>query len=165
MLNNYAFLIISFFITQMSSCETSNIDAQSEITGNWVLKNVFLSDAIDTPCGWEAGEHEPLTLNITRDGDSYSFSGKSAVNNYFGTFSILSYNETTRTGKIKSGPIGSTKMAGPAPLMNCEQRFFNQLETAIDFSIDENGVLKIGTFRNENSHPRDGGYYLIFEKK
>jgi hypothetical protein len=49
--------------------------------------------------------------------------------------------------------------------MNCEQRFFNQLETAIDFSIDENGVLKIGTFRNENSHPRDGGYYLIFEKK
>ena len=56
-------------------------------------------------------------------------------------------------------------MAGPEPLMNCEQRFFNQLITANDFSIDEDGELKIGTFRNENSHPRDGGYNLIFEKK
>jgi heat shock protein HslJ len=165
MFNKFAFLIVSFFIAQLNSCEKEEFALQDDLGGNWVLKNVFLSDAIDTPCGWEAGEHNALTMNVTKDGDSYSFSGKSAVNNYFGTFSILSYNETTRTGKIKSGPIGSTKMAGPAPLMNCEQRFFNQLETAIDFSIEENGVLKIGTFRNENSHPRDGGYYLIFEKK
>jgi heat shock protein HslJ len=157
-------LLIALFLTQMISCENDKIDAQSEITGEWTLKNVFLSDAYDSPCGWEAGEHEPLTMNVVYKDEKYAISGKSAVNSYFGSFEILTYNQDTKIGTVKTGAIGSTKMAGPPLLMNCEQRFLDQLQNATDFGFDENGELRVGNFRNENSHPRDGGYYLVFER-
>lgn len=157
-------LLIGLFFLQMSSCDKTDITAVSNLEGNWLLKNVFLSDAIDTPCGWEAGEHEPINFDVKKESDNYSFGGNSVVNAYFGNLKVLSYDKDTKTGKLEISNLGSTKKAGPPLLMNCETRFFNQLQTAIDFGFDEEGLLKIGTFRNENSHPRDGGYYLIFEK-
>lgn len=159
------FIISSFLMTQLNSCEKTDIALKDNLEGEWVLKNVFLSDAIDSPCGWEAGEHSPLTLNINLKDDKYAISGNSAVNSYFGSFELLSYDSENNTGKIESGAIGSTKKAGPEALMNCETRFLTQLDTATDFAFDDNGELRIGNFRDENSHPRDGGYYLIFEKK
>jgi len=155
---------IAVFLTQMISCDGTQIDAQSEIEGEWTLKNVFLSDAYDTPCGWETGEHEPLTMNVTQKNGKYVIGGNSAVNTYFGSFEIASYNKDSKIGTIKVSGINSTKKAGPVPLMNCEQRFLDQLQNATDFGFDEDGQLSIGNFRNENSHPRDGGYYLIFER-
>lgn len=159
------FIISSFLMTQLNSCEKTDIALKDNLEGEWVLKNVFLSDAIDSPCGWEAGEHSPLTLNINLKDDKYAISGNSAVNSYFGSFELLSYDSENNTGKIESGAIGSTKKAGPEALMNCESRFLGQLERATDFAFDDNDKLRIGNFRDENSHPRDGGYYLIFEKK
>ncbi|WP_341228003.1 META domain-containing protein [uncultured Arcticibacterium sp.] len=165
MLNKVAFVIIGLLMTQLDSCEKVDIVIKEDLAGEWVLKNVFLSDAMDSPCGWEVEKHEPLTLKVAKDGDNYSISGKSAINSYFGSLEVISFDEKSRTGKIQTSPIGSTKMAGPENLMNCETRFLSQLDTATDFAFDDNGELRIGNFRDENSHPRDGGYYLIFEKK
>ncbi|AWV99412.1 META domain-containing protein [Arcticibacterium luteifluviistationis] len=165
MLNKVAFLIIGLFMTQLDSCEKTDVAIKEDLAGEWVLKNVFLSDAIDTPCGWEVDKHEPLTLNITKDGNGYSFGGNAVINTYFGSLELISFDEKNQTGKIQTGPIGSTRKGGPENLMNCETRFLTQLDTATDFAFDDNGELRIGNFRDENSHPRDGGYYLIFEKK
>lgn len=147
----------------VQTCETVSINKLNDIEGEWVLQKVFLSDAYDSPCGWEAGDHEPITLNIDSEGGKFSFNGNSAVNSYFGSFEVLTFE--AENGTMKVGPIGSTKKAGPEPLMNCESRYFSYLETAGDIGLFEENELHIGNFRNQDSHPRDGGTYLIFERK
>jgi heat shock protein HslJ len=148
----------------MESCKETNMQNENGLIGDWLLDSVFLSDAIDSPCGWEAGQHEPLTFEVTKEGESYSFSGNSAVNAFFGSLEILSFDEASRAGQLKVGPIGSTKKAGPPELMNCEQRYLGFMEGANDFSITDAGELHLGNFRKPDSHPRDGGTYLIFKK-
>ncbi|MGR3811651.1 META domain-containing protein [Jiulongibacter sp. NS-SX5] len=150
-------------LSQIQSCEQVTADARSNIEGKWQLEKVFLSDAYDTPCGWEVEKHNPLTLSIEVENDQYRVSGKSAVNSYFGTLDIISFDAETNIGKLEIGPHGSTKMAGPPELMNCETRFFDYLGNATDFRIEGN-ELQIGQFKKADSHPRDGGTFLVFEK-
>lgn len=154
----------------MIGCETTNVESANKLSGEFVLKGVFLSDATDSPCGWEAGEHKDITINFTADaaeiGSGFSqLSGTSAVNHFFGNYKILSFDSSTGIGTIEVSTLGSTKMAGPPLLMQCETRFFDMLHGAKDFSIENDGTLKVGNFRKPDSHPRDGGTYLIFAKK
>ncbi|MCR9062742.1 MAG: META domain-containing protein [Cytophagales bacterium] len=161
MLSKIILALSLLLIYNMPACEKETID---QLQGEWTLSKVFLSDAYDSPCGWEAGEHKPLTLILSKKGDSYEFNGQSAVNTYFGSLKVLKFQIGDQTGKVEVGLIGATKMAGPEPLMNCETRFFNFLESANHFSLNDDGTLSIGNFRTAESHPRDGGSYLVFEK-
>ena len=147
------------------TCEKVSVQKLNEIEGEWVLQNVFLSDAYDSPCGWEVKEHQPITLNIALENGQYAISGNAVVNNYFGSFEVLTFDKEAQKGTLKTGPIGSTRKAGPQPLMNCESRFLNYLETATDFGLFEENELQIGKFKTPESHPRDGGTYLVFERK
>ncbi len=168
-------VLIMVSLIKLDSCTTQEIKAitNTQLEGEWILKNVFLGDAVDTPCGWEAGEHRDITINFTSgksesNPELKSFNGQSAVNQFFGNYQITTYDNTTQTGTIKTSTLGSTKMAGPPELMQCETRLFDFLTNALDFGFEEiegKSILKLGNFRKPDSHPRDGGTYLIFEKK
>lgn len=154
----------------MEACETTNVEKGGSLSGQYILKGVFLSDAVDSPCGWEAGSHQDITIDFsektTEDNSGFrQLSGKSAVNQFFGSYNIKSFDTSSGVGTIEISALGSTKMAGPPLLMQCETRFFDFLAGAKDFGIEEDGTLKVGNFRKPDSHPRDGGTYLIFERK
>lgn len=166
------FLVQFLRIDSCTNAETVSALDSSSITGNWKLKSVFLGDVIDTPCSWEAPEHKDMTLNITsekveNDPKSFVLNGQSSVNQFFGSYSILSFDAATKKGTIKMGAIGGTKMAGPENLMNCEFRYYSLLGDATEFQLveGENGpVLHLGHLKKDNTPSRDGGTYLIFEK-
>lgn len=160
--------ILTFFVDM---CSTETISSEASLQGEWVIKNVFLGDAIDTPCGYEVTNAPTLTINFSADkqenSDKLRFNGSSAVNSYFGGYKVLSYDSKTGIGTLEMGAIGSTKMAGPAELMQCEQRIFDFLQQAKDFEIStENGKtsLHLGIINRSETPSRDGGTYLILEK-
>lgn len=80
---------------------------------------------------------KPLTLDFGADG---KVQGNAGVNRYFATFAA----QTTRpgTGTIRFSEIGSTKMAGPEPLMKQESGFLDLLALSTDF-IAEGGILEL----------------------
>lgn len=127
-------------------CEsTSVVSQQTSLVGEWFVREVFLGDVIDTPCGYEVTNAPKFTINFTDSADiegQFSFSGVAAVNNFFGTYQVTAFDKTRGTGTIAFGPIGATKMAGPPELMACESRFFDLLNRTVDFSITtENGKV------------------------
>ncbi len=70
--------------------------------------------------------------------------GFSGCNRYFGSY-VLSGAE------IEFGPIGSTRMACPAPIMNQEQRFFQALDATRSFLIEtESAWLYLQNSAGEN---------------
>jgi heat shock protein HslJ len=157
-------LLSIFLLAYLSSCEENKVKNQEKIEGTWIFKEFFLGDAIMLGCGWEAEDVRTMTLIIEQDGDEFKVSGSAPVNNYFGSFQLLSFDDKLTQGKIKVGPLGSTKMAGPAPLMQCENMYFQMLQEAGDIGFSESGELQIGRFRTPESNPRDGGTFMVFEK-
>ena len=161
-------LIASFFqIMSINSCSNVEIatNSENEILGKWVLKNKFLGDAIDTPCGYAVKNPTAITLEITKEkNNTFAINGQSTINTYFGSFSIESIDDKLGINFIKIGPIGSTKMAGPEEFMQCEMGYFDMLNSVKELKID-NGRLLLGTFKKDNIPSRDGGTYFIFERK
>lgn len=160
MLTKIIFFTNILLMSQIISCETASVNALDQISGDWKLTKIFLSDAYDSPCGWETGQHRDITLNIKQENDKFTFSGQSTVNMYNGSFKAT--GDTTL--EIVMGGVASTKMAGPENLMNCEMRYFNFLNDAKELQINNEGQLLIGNFKKPDGHPRDGGTYLVFEK-
>ncbi|MDI9867287.1 META domain-containing protein [Flectobacillus sp. DC10W] len=149
-----------------------NISNLDSLKGTWTLKYVFLGDVIDQPCSSSKMPH-PINLNITNQlvdntSDTYVINGQSAVNSIFGGLKILSFDEKTQIGKATITPLGSTKMAGPEDLMNCELRYFTLLNATKDFKIfqdtDGKTYLHLGDFKTDNQPSRNGGMYLIYTK-
>ena len=160
---------MSFF--KIDSCtkkEVQALDLKPEILGKWVLKQKFLGDAIDTPCGYAVKYANDITLEITDNAESadskeLKMSGNSTVNLYFGGITITGFDEKTGIGTMKIGALGSTKMAGPPELMDCETNYFNMLNESSEFRIQD-GQLQIGRFKKDTTPSRDGGTYFIYEK-
>jgi heat shock protein HslJ len=102
-------------------------------------------------------EVSTITLVFNDPGNLNGFGG---VNSYFGSYNL-------NGNAISIGPIGSTKMAGPQPLMELETKYFNLLESATGVSItsnslsltDNNGKTLL-TFVPENTKPE--GRYTTF---
>lgn len=164
------YLLFALPLLLAMKCETTAIGSQSELSGEWVVQEVFLGDVIDTPCGFEVQNAPPLTINFsaeTNDEKRFSFSGESAINNFFGTYEVTSFNKTTGVGTVTLGPVGATKKGGPEELMACESRFFDLLNRTTDFNVsEENGkkVLRLGVFKKDDKPSRDGGTFLILER-
>ena len=68
--------------------------------------------------------------------------GSSGLNNYFGGYEITNDELTIKP------PIGSTRMAGPEPIMEQEQEYLSLLETPENFKI-EKGKLTISCSGNK----------------
>lgn len=169
-------LVFVLSLLSITMCESEpETDLYSKIlTNTWVLKNHFLGDAIDTPCGYATQNTRDLNLTITKTEENksilgdYKINGLSAINSYFGSIEITSFNTETKRGNVKIGTIGSTKMGGSQELMDCENRYFGMLNQSEEFQIIENEgktMLHLGIFKKDNSPSRDGGTYMIFELK
>ena len=164
-------IILILMSTLALQCEKTDVTTNPKLAGEWVVKEVFLGDAIDTPCGYANTISPEITINFSAEKNtdgSYSFSGKSAVNQYFGSYELTSFEQSTSVGTIKLGSIGATKVVGPEPLMDCEMRFFTLLEQSSDFSVLNEGgkdILRIGRFKKDPTPSRDGGKFLICERR
>lgn len=75
------------------------------------------------------GHAIPAEADVTLRVDADRAGGRGGVNRYFASW------ESTAPGKIDFHTIGSTKMAGPAPLMDLETRYFAALDAADAFRI------------------------------
>jgi len=165
----YFSLLLFFSLFKIDSCTEMEIQSSvnsNEILGDWIYKNRFLGDAIDTPCGYAVTNVRELTLKVeenTENKENLKLTGNSAVNMLFADLKILTFDKATGIGTLKIEHLGSTKMAGPPDLMQCEQGYFEMLNDAADFKI-ENNKLMIGHFKKDNTPSRDGGTYMIFEK-
>ena len=78
---------------------------------------------------------EAATSTITFEADG-SAHGQGGCNRYFGAATIDGE-------QMSFGPLGSTKMACAPTLMDQEARFFQALESAERWSLDEHGLLLI----------------------
>jgi heat shock protein HslJ len=167
-------IILSILITSqlfmLKNCtETVPSAGQNvkNLEGEYVLKNKFLGDAIDTPCGYASKEVPEISLSIKKDAESgdYIINGRNTVNSYFGKLSIQSIDAEKNIVYIKIGQLGSTKMAGPPELMECETNIFDFLNNAPELRITEENNLNIGVFKKDNIPSRDGGTFFIYERK
>ena len=83
---------------------------------------LFAACTAETPDSFVGKEYKlqnaPANAEITLgfDGKENRFFGKSAINNYFGSY-------TLDGDKITFGPAGATMMAGPQELMTAEQEY------------------------------------------
>ncbi|MFC5410935.1 META domain-containing protein [Larkinella bovis] len=99
-----------------------------------------------------------VTLVMTPDSSSseiknrvaYTLSGRSSVNQYFGSFV-----GTTGSNDVQVSAIGSTKMAGPADAMQFESDYFKKLQAVKRYEITGNRLQLI----------IDGSNVLVYEKE
>ena len=85
--------------------------------------------------GWSISSQHPSSFEITANFDEKMIAGKSAVNQYSGTY------ELSGDGKIAFGPLMSTKMAGPEDEMRAENNYMNILSSVRKFTIDNGQLL------------------------
>ena len=86
--------------------------------GEWILTGIFLSDAKDTPCGWQVNDHKEINLKMEKDTKgAIMISGQSVVNSYGGKVESIVYNDADKKGKIKITNLNTTERAGPKELM------------------------------------------------
>jgi hypothetical protein len=127
---------------------TQTVTSSNDLEGTWVLKNVLMGDAMDAPCGFiNEGKVKEMNVTFTTEkaasSDKNKLHGQSSVNNFMGSYTILSYDKKTKTGKIQFDPLVTTKMAAVDPtFMECENRYFLYLQKSEDFKI-ENGKLQL----------------------
>ncbi len=129
--------------------QNSNLETiKNPLEGTWVLKNVLMGDAMDMPCGFvNMDKVKEMNLTFTDDKGNSSvikkLFGQSSVNNFSGGYTVLSYDEKSKTGKIQFFTLISTKMAAVnLDFMECEKRYLSYLEKSVDFKI-EDGKLQL----------------------
>ncbi len=158
---------------QTSKPETTS----NPLEGTWVLKNVLMGDAMDVSCGFaNEGKVKEMNLTFTLEkgfsGDRKKLYGQSSVNDFSGGYTILAYDEKSKTGKIQFSPLISTKMAAVEPtFMECENRYFLYLQKSEDFKIGGGKLQLSKTYplaKGDTGNSPFGDSYknvLYFEKK
>jgi heat shock protein HslJ len=117
-------LIIVILAILLSACGGDDFDINS-LVGKWRLASMDGQTTIS------AMRESGVTLEIQADG---KFAGQAPVNRYFGQIRL--------EGKsIKTGPIGSTMMAGPQDMMDAEQAYFRNLGETLQSASIENAQL------------------------
>lgn len=173
------YLIASIAILIVGCSNTRSVlnknNYSNPIESTWVLKSVLMGDAMDMPCGFSnEGKIKEMNLTLTSEkeisGEKKKLFGQSSVNDFMGWYTILSFDEKTKTGKIKFEPLVSTKMASEnTNLMECENRYLSYLEKMVDFKLVNNQLQLINTTKfvsNSNLYPSESySTILYFEKK
>lgn len=70
-----------------------------------------------------------------RFGDDNTLTGHGGCNRFFASY------ETDSEGGLQIGPVGSTKMACPPKIMDAETGFFNLLQNASTYSIEDEVLI------------------------
>lgn len=145
------------------------------IEGTWILKSVLMGDAMDMPCGFSnEGKSRIMDLTLTSENENSSnrrkLFGQSTVNNFMGWYTILSFDEKAKEGKIQFESLVSTKMASEnTTLMECENRYLSNLQKMVDFKLVNNQLQLINTIKfvsNSNLYPSESySTIFYFEKK
>jgi len=105
-----------------SDSTKQEVSMKSKIEGEWKLVKMISS-------GVEQNVFES-NLSVSKNGDLYSFSGNSGVNQFNGNVLI------SQNGDIKNQPeYLSTKMAGPEELMLFEDSFLQILSFATKINV------------------------------
>jgi putative lipoprotein len=121
----FAVLAIAFAALMTAGSEVSGQAAEFELTGTtWRAETIMGRPVIDS---------SDSTITFEADGRVH---GRGGCNRYFGAATIGGE-------QVSFGPIGSTKMACAPALMDQEARFFQILESAVRWSVDEHGMLLI----------------------
>ncbi len=172
--------LIALTTISCSNYKKNNLDTASEekttqnvLEGTWILKSVLSGDIMDTPCGIENNVEINIVFEAQKEGEkNINFSGQSSVNSFSGSCTILSFDEKTKSGKIKFGPIASTKMASIAKeYQDCENRYFSILQVTEDFTIKNNKLELIKSIPMSKSDIENGTFnegnnlILFFDKK
>lgn len=90
--------------------------------GNWVLTGI-------------GSDNTSIIGDITLEITDTNISGNSGVNNYFGKITL------GQGGKLNISGLGSTKMAGPADLMEQEQKYYAALANAAAYKITNGSLI------------------------
>ena len=85
----------------------------------------------ETLAGQRLDDETSVTLQFLDDG---RIAGKAACNRYNGRLRVANR-------RLQVGPLASTRMACPPPLMEAETAFLASLETAQRFSRDNSALL------------------------
>jgi heat shock protein HslJ len=104
-------------------CSTADEPA-TPLAGSWRAETIIGRPVIDDSTS---------TVNFEADGRVH---GRGGCNRYFGS-------STIEGDQMSFGPLGSTKMACAEALMDQETRFFQALESAERWTIDDQGLLLI----------------------
>ncbi len=117
-------LLLLFLLFCLAACEREF--KMSDVAGKWQLSNMNGQPVVNMRVGG-------VTLEIQQDG---KFAGQAPVNRYFGQIKV-------EDNILKTGPIGSTMMAGPPENMQAEQQYFQALGEHLKSAKIENGQLVI----------------------
>ncbi len=132
-MNKLALLVLMLCL---AACDGDS--TMSDVAGKWQLSTLNGQPARTTMR--EGG----VTLEIKEDG---KFSGQAPVNRYFGQINL-------QDKSFKTGPVGSTMMAGPPELMGAERDFFAVINDVRSVDV-KGGMLTL-------SGP--DGKQLVFER-
>lgn len=131
--------IVLAVITAMSAasltatgCSPSDPAQDSAALENtqWEVVEFATDEGMAAPSLLGALEGRLLTLElVSQEGPSGSASGNSGVNTFSGTWSAAD------DGTFELGPLATTKMAGPAPLMEQETAYLAALDKSEGFTV------------------------------
>lgn len=129
-----ALTLIAGLPTVLAACGSTS-DAGDPTGVEWTLKK-------------GTGDVDMTRAGITARFEDGQLSGFSGVNQYSGPYTI------DESGSFETGPLVSTLMAGPEPLMKAEQAYLKLLEGCDSYSVDK-GTLTLST---------DGEETLVYEE-
>ena len=108
-----------------AGCTTADEPAMPQLAGTtWRAETIMGRPVIDASAS---------TITFEADGRVH---GGGGCNRYFGS-------STVDGERLAFGQLGSTRMACPQALMDQEARFFQALQSAERWTIDEQGLLLI----------------------
>lgn len=153
MKNLLSFFFLCFLMLNLSGCRkddgcvTPPSDAVA-LQGNWKLTNVKMGDIAGSPC---LGGSIPraVTINFTAESapkpdEGLIFRGQSVVNEYAGSYKVLTFDTEKQVGTIKMSEISTTKKAGTAEEMQCESLYYSLLKNSDRFVfVQNNGKMQL----------------------
>jgi heat shock protein HslJ len=151
-------LILLLVLINFSCQKDALMSAVPDVEGSWKFSGYKLSEEapITRPC-----EQAAVTLNIASSADGYSITGTSFINTYFSKVSFA-IDHTKRAGTIEMAAIGSTKMAGPENLMQCESNYYVNLKSINNFMLEGQTLYLFRDLSPQN--PGNDSPILVFER-
>lgn len=110
--------------SDQSSGNETGANMDTLFTQPWLVEDIAGRGVVD---------RAQTTIQFASDG---TVSGSTSVNRYSGKVMMDG-------GKIKVGPLATTRRAGPPALMDQESKFLRAIETVASFRVEETGLLSL----------------------
>ncbi len=154
-----ALSISCLILFSCSKGDLIDISSDTEITGFWVFEGYRTENGVTTPC---EPNDQAVTLDIELFSESYKGSGKSFVNSYQ-FIAKIDFLDEENNGRISIDGIGTTKMAGPPHLMECENVYYDNLKTSAYFNLKDSKLYLSRVSHTTEFNPEIP--VLVFKRK